>query len=61
MNDVAQQTMMSQVPGQPQNPDDQEHQMDMQQQAADQAVQQAKAASKVKESTGTFGKLKQIL
>jgi hypothetical protein len=61
MNDVAQQTMMSQVPAQPQNPDDQEHQMDMQQQAADQAVQQAKAASKVKESTGTFGKLKQIL
>jgi hypothetical protein len=61
MNDVAQQTMMSQVPSQPQNPDDQEHQMDMQQQAADQAVQQAKAASKVKESTGTFGKLKQIL
>ena len=57
MNDVAQQTMMSQVPAQPQNPDDQEHQMDMQQQAAD----QAKAASKVKESTGTFGKLKQIL
>ena len=61
MNDVAQQTMMSQVPAQPQNPDDQEHQMDMQQQAADQALQQAKAASKVKESTGTFGKLKQIL
>jgi hypothetical protein len=61
MNDVAQQTMMSQVPAQPQNPDDQEHQMDMQQQAADQAMQQAKAASKVKESTGTFGKLKQIL
>jgi hypothetical protein len=61
MNDVAQQTMMSQVPAQPQNPDDQEHQMDMQQQASDQALQQAKAASKVKESTGTFGKLKQIL
>jgi len=61
MNDVAQQTMMSQVPAQPQNPDDQEHQMDMQQQAADQAMQQAKAASKVKESTGTFGKLKQML
>jgi hypothetical protein len=35
--------------------------MDMQQQASDQALQQAKAASKVKESTGTFGKLKQIL
>jgi hypothetical protein len=64
MNDVAQQTMMSQVPAQPQNPDDQEHQMDMQQQAADQALQQAKAASKVKKeeaATGTFGKLKQIL
>jgi hypothetical protein len=64
MNDVAQQTMMSQVPGQPQNPDDQQHQMDMQQQAADQAMQQAKAASKVKKedvNTGTFGKLKQIL
>jgi hypothetical protein len=64
MNDVAQQTMMSQVPAQPQNPDDQEHQMDMQQQAADQALQQAKVASKVKKeeaATGTFGKLKQIL
>ena len=61
MNDVAQQTMMSQIPAQPQNPNDQEHQMDMQQQASDQALQQAKAASKVKESTGTFGKLKQIL
>jgi hypothetical protein len=50
MNDVAQQTMMSQVPAQPQNPDDQEHQMDMQQ-----------AAAKIKESMNTFGKLKQIL
>jgi hypothetical protein len=50
MNDVAQQTMMSQVPAQPQNPDDQQHQMDMQQ-----------AAAKIKESMNTFGKLKQIL
>jgi len=50
MNDVAQQTMMSQVPAQPQNPDDQQHQMDMQQ-----------AAAKIKESVNTFGKLKQIL
>lgn len=49
-NDVAQAQMMAQVPQQPQNPADQEHQMDMQQ-----------AASKVKESSGTFGKLKQIL
>ena len=50
MNDVAQQTMMSQVPAQPQNPDDQQHQIDMQQ-----------AAAKIKESMNTFGKLKQIL
>jgi len=49
-NDVAQAQMMAQVPQQPQNPADQEHQMDMQQ-----------AASKVKESAGTFVKLKQIL
>jgi hypothetical protein len=42
--------MMSQVPAQPQNPDDQQHQMDMQQ-----------AAAKIKESMNTFGKLKQIL
>ena len=49
-NDVAQAQMMAQVPQQPQNPADQEHQMDMQQ-----------AAAKVKESTGTFVKLKQIL
>jgi len=49
-NDVAQAQMMAQVPQQPQNPADQEHQMDMQQ-----------AAAKVKESAGTFVKLKQIL
>jgi hypothetical protein len=39
MNDVAQQQMMSQVPGQPQNPADQEHQLELQQK--EQEAQQA--------------------
>jgi hypothetical protein len=59
MNDVAQQQMMSQVPQQPQNPDDQQHQMDMQQQAADQSAAQQKEAQK--EAVAVFTKLKQIL
>jgi len=59
MNDVAQQQMMSQVPGQPQNPADQQHQMDLQQQAAEADAAAAKKTQK--ESTGTFSKLKQIL
>jgi hypothetical protein len=50
-NDVAQQQMLAQVPQQPQNPDDQQHQLDLQK-----ASQQQK-----KESVGTFDKLKQIL
>jgi hypothetical protein len=50
-NDVAQQQMLAQVPQQPQNPDDQQHQLDLQK-----AAQQQK-----KESVGTFDKLKQIL
>jgi hypothetical protein len=58
-NDVAQQQMLSQVPAQPQNPADQQHQMDLQQQAADQAAQQSKV--KKEDTIGTFGKLKQIL
>jgi hypothetical protein len=36
MNDVAQQQMMSQVPSQPQHPDDQKHEMDMASKATDQ-------------------------
>ena len=55
-NDVAQQQMMSQVPSQPQNPADQQHQMDMQQAQAD-AAKEAKQSQK--ESTVT--KLKRIL
>ena len=55
-NDVAQAQMMSQVPGQPQNPDDQQHAMDMAQQQQD---AQAKAT---KEDVGaTLIKLKRIL
>ena len=55
-NDVAQAQMMSQVPGQPQNPADQEHAMDMAQQQQD---AQAKAT---KEDVGaTLIKLKRIL
>jgi hypothetical protein len=51
--------MMSQVPGQPQNPADQQHQMDLQQQAAEADAAATKKAQK--ESTGTFNKLKQLL
>jgi hypothetical protein len=52
-NDVAQAQMMSQVPGQPQHPLDQEHEAEMAQQAA--------AKSSVKEETNTLVKLKRIL
>jgi hypothetical protein len=55
MNDVAQQQMMSQVPGQPMNPVDAEHQMELQKREADQNQTQEER------SVGTFVKLKQIL
>jgi hypothetical protein len=55
MNDVAQQQMMSQVPNQPMNPVDAEHQMDLQKREADQNQTQEER------SVGTFVKLKQIL
>jgi hypothetical protein len=58
MNDVAQQTMMSQVPSQPQNPADQAHEVEMAQQAAKDA---AKASTKKEETSVTLLKLKQIL
>jgi hypothetical protein len=59
MNDVAQQTMMSNVPQQPGHPDDQDHEKEMAQQAAEADAAAAKKTQK--ESTGTFSKLKQIL
>jgi hypothetical protein len=52
-NDVAQAQMMSQVPGQPQHPDDQEHEANMADQQAAQSTQ--------KESDSTLVKLKRIL
>ena len=55
MNDVAQQQMMSQVPNQPMNPVDAEHQMNLQKREADQNQTQEER------SVGTFVKLKQIL
>jgi hypothetical protein len=55
MNDVAQQQMMSQVPGQPMNPVDAEHQMELQKREAEQNQTQEER------SVGTFVKLKQIL
>ncbi len=55
MNDVAQQQMMSQVPSQPMNPIDQEHQMELQKREAEQNQTQEE------KSPGTFVKLKQIL
>jgi hypothetical protein len=55
MNDVAQQQMMSQVPSQPMNPVDAEHQMELQKREADQNQTQEER------SVGTFVKLKQIL
>jgi hypothetical protein len=55
MNDVAQQQMMSQVPNQPMNPVDAEHQMELQKREADQNQTQEER------SVGTFVKLKQIL
>jgi hypothetical protein len=61
MNDVAQQQMMSQVPGQPQNPTDQQHQADMQQAQLDQQKEVQAAAKKEEVEVGTFTKLKRIL
>ena len=64
MNDVAQQTMMSQVPQQPSSPVDQQHASDLQQQQLDHEAELAKKASKLatKEDTGsTLLKLKRIL
>ena len=55
-NDVAQAQMMSQVPGQPQNPDDQQHAMDMAQQQQD-----AQAKATKEDVSGTLIKLKRIL
>jgi hypothetical protein len=55
-NDVAQAQMMSQVPGQPQNPDDQQHAMDMAQQQQDAQVKATK-----EDVSGTLIKLKRIL
>ena len=54
MNDVAQQQMMAQVPQQPMNPADQEHEANMAQQAT-------KASAKKEEVSATLLKLKQIL
>jgi hypothetical protein len=63
MNDVAQQQMMSQVPGQPGNPDDQQHQADMQQAQLDHQADMSKAQKKEEVVIGfnTFDKLKRIL
>jgi hypothetical protein len=58
MNDVAQQQMMAQVPAQPQNPADQEHELNMAKQAAQDS---AKQSVKKEETSGTLLKLKQIL
>ena len=55
-NDVAQAQMMSQVPGQPQNPDDQQHAMDMAQQQQD-----AQTKATKEDVSGTLIKLKRIL
>ena len=55
MNDVAQQQLMSQVPSQPMNPIDAEHQMELQKREAQQNQTQEE------KSPGTFVKLKQIL
>jgi hypothetical protein len=55
MNDVAQQQLMSQVPNQPMNPIDAEHQMELQKREAQQNQTQEE------KSPGTFVKLKQIL
>jgi hypothetical protein len=57
MNDVAQQQMMSQVPSQPQNPADQEHQLELQKKEA----KLNQKAAQEETSPGTFVKLKQIL
>lgn len=55
MNSVAQQQMMSQVPGQPMNPADAEHQLQLQKKEAEQNQTQEE------KSPGTFVKIKQIL
>ena len=55
MNDVAQQQLISQVPNQPMNPVDAEHQMELQKREAQQNQTQEE------KSPGTFVKLKQIL
>jgi hypothetical protein len=57
MNDVAQQQMMSQVPQQPQNPEDQAHQLELQKKEA----KLNQKAAQEETSPGTFVKLKQIL
>ena len=64
MNDVAQQTMMSQVPQQPSSPVDQQHASDLQQQQLDHEAEQNKKMAKqaTKEDMGnTLLKLKRIL
>ena len=58
MNDVAQQQMMAQVPQQPMNPADQEHEANMAKQTAQDS---AKQSVKKEEVSGTLLKLKQIL
>ena len=64
MNDVAQQSMMAQVPQQPGNPGDQAHAMELQQAQLDHEAELAKKAAKqaTKEDTSsTLLKLKRIL
>jgi hypothetical protein len=64
MNDVAQQSMMAQVPQQPGSPDDQAHAMELQQAQLDHEAELAKKAAKqaTKEDTSsTLLKLKRIL
>jgi hypothetical protein len=64
MNDIAQQSMMSQVPQQPGNAVDQQHAMDMQQQQLDHEAEQNKKAAKQatkEETSSTLLKLKRIL
>ena len=64
MNDIAQQSMMAQVPQQPGNPGDQAHAMELQQAQLDHEAELAKKAAKqaTKEDTSsTLLKLKRIL
>jgi hypothetical protein len=58
MNDVAQQQMMAQVPQQPMNHPDQEHEANM---AKPSLQDTAKQSVKKEEVSGTLLKLKQIL